>query len=173
MMKFIIFGTLFAISTVAGTTKTKGNGDVKPSEEFIGKTALEERVSRLETLITQQERQQLQNDLTCSVVEDCEGNVAMEERMSALEMVVENQAGVINQQNIIIEQQTTEIKSLRGDVADLNEKIFPGKIPASCHEYAQRGEATNGMYPIRPSADIAAFEVFCDFRKGLNLLIIV
>ena len=58
-----------------------------------------------------------------------------------------------------------EINQLKNDVYNLELVVLPGKIPASCQEYEDRGEYRNGNYYIRPSIDVEPFSVHCDFRK--------
>ena len=43
--------------------------------------------------------------------------------------------------------------------------VLPGKIPATCAEHADRGAVESGLYEIKPSVDVDAFFVTCDFRN--------
>jgi len=55
-------------------------------------------------------------------------------------------------------------------VAELESQVLSENIPASCQELADRGETTNGIYNIQPSADLSPFEVKCVFRNlGSNI----
>lgn len=155
-MQFLIIATIVSLSqptTLDGTIKSKNDAFVGCSRS----AALEERLAILETLVKQQGQQLMQNENGCTLVEECDIYIAVKEQISVLESVVDHQA--------------VQIVTLQNEVADIEDVVLPGKIPASCNEYAQRGEVTSGVYQIRPSSDLASFEVFCDFRKQLNYLL--
>ena len=130
-------------------------------------------------------------DEICDIVGEC--NVGVEKRLSAIEVKVENletenhelKVDIGNLENQVEnletenDEQNVEIENLRNqvenlerenhelknDVLELEKIVRPGKVPASCHEYADRGETKNGKYQIKPNLNIEPFDVTCDFRK--------
>ena len=58
-----------------------------------------------------------------------------------------------------------ENENLKIDVLNLEKIVRPGKIPASCQEYFDRGTTEDGKYQIKPNTEIEPFFVYCDFRN--------
>ena len=86
------------------------------------------------------------------------------EMIGTLQTEVESLKGAANELEYDMVKIEKEVDTLQGDVTVLEDVVFPGKIAASCSEYASRGESSNGKYVIRPSLQVESFEVICDFR---------
>jgi len=64
-----------------------------------------------------------------------------------------------------VENLENKVSNLEIDVLELENIVRPGKVPASCDEYFDRGTIENGQYEIKPNTQIDPFLVYCDFRN--------
>ena len=89
----------------------------------------------------------------------------LENKNEQLEITVDN----LEAENIELraenDELTAKLGNLENDVAELEKIVRPGKIPANCDEYFDRGTNVDGVYQIKPNVDIEPFYVTCDFRK--------
>jgi len=105
----------------------------------------------------------------CKVVRDCNKNERqrldeVESQVAAHQVAISNLQAKNDDLERENDRQQNEINQLKSDVHDLEEVALPGKIPASCQEYDDRGEYRNGNYYIRPSTAVEPFSVYCDFN---------
>jgi len=132
----------------------------------------------------------LADSFSCNIVGQC--NVDLAQRLLALENDMENvklenselkiEVGNVKAENVGLKNQVEKIELEMEDVKSENSEqkidvenlknqneiekiVMPGKIPASCQEYQDRGENVTGSYKIKPNVDIEPFSVICDFRK--------
>ena len=76
------------------------------------------------------------------------------------QLKIENEALTKNVENL-----ENKVIGLETDVLELEKIVRPGKIPASCQEYFDRGTSETGQYEIKPNTEIEPFFVHCDFRN--------
>jgi len=101
---------------------------------------------------------------TFGLAEICSDFDCFNDQLAKLNEKVENlESENLEKANTIIKMDN-KITNLENDVLELEKIVRPGKIPASCEEYFNRGTIENGKYKIKPNTEINPFFVDCDFR---------
>ena len=119
----------------------------------------------------------LADSFSCNIVGQCNADIS--KRLLALENDMENvklenselkiEVENVKAENLELKNEVENLKNqneeLSSDILEIEKIVMPGKIPASCQEYQDRGENVTGSYKIKPNVDIEPFSVICDFRK--------
>ena len=129
------------------------------------------------------------DDHLCLDIQHCPAHIELENRLlyvegrilsledtllTAIDLIEgqRDEIETLKESNIKLVEQVESLEdftsNLENDVAALEEKVLPGKVAATCQEHADRGQTENGVYHIRPSMEVEAFLVTCEFRTKLT-----
>ena len=91
----------------------------------------------------------------------------LQEDVNLTKTDVEINANDIEQQELQIEMLSIKTIELKENFDAVERALNPDtSLPASCHEWASRGEVENGEFQIQPARNMKPFIVTCKFRTG-------
>ena len=125
---------------------------------------------RLLALENDMENVKLENSELKIEVENVKAeNVGLKNQVEKVQLEMENVKAENSELKNEVENLKNQNEELSNDILVIENIVMPGKIPASCQEYQDRGEIETGSYKIKPTVDIEPFSVICDFRKWCPL----